>query len=120
MTNGDIVRVVQGLTELEQLKLPLNIRLSYTIAKDRQILKEYARLIETKQVEIYTKYGNRDKDGHTYTVPADKVADVQHELDELFAIDNEVPVAKVKLDDFGDNGIAFDIVEKLMPIIEEI
>jgi len=37
----------------------------------------------------------------------------------LFAIDNEVPVAKVKLDDFGDNEIAFDIVEKLMPIIEE-
>ena len=35
MTNKDILSVIQGLSDLEELDLPLNIKTSYTLARNR-------------------------------------------------------------------------------------
>lgn len=42
---------------------------------------------------------------------------VEKDLQELLNIDNNISITKLELDDFGDNDIRIDILEELIPII---
>ena len=118
MTNKEILKVVKGLDDLSQLKLALNIKTSYNLARIKSILTPVVDTIQEKQMELYRKYGE-ETDG-TITVPKEKVPHLEAELDELLDIENKVQLMKLKLEDFGDAEIPFDIIEELLPVIIEI
>lgn len=116
LKNEEILIIIKGLSELEELKLPLNIKTSYILALTRQKLMPIVNLIQDKQVEIYKKYG--EKSGRNeYKIPEEKIETAQLELNELLQVENEVEITKLKLDDFGDNNIPFYVIEKLLLII---
>ena len=117
MTNGEILKVVEGLKELIKLKLPLNIKTSYWLARDKQILETVANTITEKQLEIYKKYGHVIENGDI-KVEAEFVPDLNKDLEALMAIDNEIPIIKINLTDFGDIQIPFDTLEKIIDIIQ--
>ena len=118
ITNDQIITINKGLAELEELDLPLNIKLSYNLAKNRQILNSYLGLIGKSQTEIYLKYG--EKTGRTeYKIPDEHIENAQKELEELYSISNEIPLTKIHINDFEDNKVPFYVLEKLLPIIEE-
>jgi len=67
---------------------------------------------------LYRKYGEeKDK---TITVPKEKVPELEMELNELLEIENKVQLTKLKLEEFGEAEIPFNIIEELLPIIIEI
>lgn len=118
LTNEDALKIIKGLSELEELDLPLNIKTSYCLARIRQTLTPIVNTIQEKQLEVYKKHGERTS-RNEYKVPDEKIDDLQNDLNELSQIENEVQLNKLKLDDFGDNNIPFYIIEKLLLIIEE-
>lgn len=117
MTNKEILKVIKGLDDLSQLKLALNIKTSYNLARIKVILSPFVDTIQEKQMELYKKYGE-ENDG-TITVPKEKIPHLETELDELLNIENKVQLVKLKLDDFGDTEIPFDVIEELLPVIIE-
>lgn len=119
ITNDQILTLIKGISELEELDLPLNIKLSYNLAKNRQTLNQYFTLIGQKQLEIYAKYG--EKVGRTeYKIPEENIDMAQKALNELGEIQNEINLTKININDFEDNKVPFYVLEKLLPIIEEI
>lgn len=118
MTNKEILKVMKGLDDLSQLKLPLNIKTSYNLAKLKNALSPFTNIIQEKQIELYKKYGE-EKNG-TITVPKEKIPLLEIELNELLEIENKIQLTKFKLDDFGNVEIPFDIIEELLPVIIEI
>ena len=88
MTNKDILSVIQGLSDLEELDLPLNIKTSYTLARNRQILTPFTDIINQKRIELYKKFGDKT-DNATYKVPNEKIPDLEVELNELLDIIHE-------------------------------
>ena len=48
MTSKNVLKILKGLSDLEELDLPLNIKISYALARDRQILMPIASTIEEK------------------------------------------------------------------------
>ena len=118
MTNKEILSVIQGLSDLEELDLPLNIKTSYILARNRQILTPFTDIINQQRIELYKKFGDKT-DNATYKVPNEKIPDLEVELNELLDIENKVSIVKLKLEDFGDNNIPFGVIEKLLPIIIE-
>lgn len=119
LTNKEIITILKGLTELEELDLPLNIKTNYTLARNRQILGEIGDIINQKQIEIYKNYGTRTGRDE-YTVPDEKIEQVSQELSDLLSVENDnVNLFMIKLEAFGDNNIPFGVIEKLLPIIEE-
>ena len=118
ITNNQIITINKGIAELEELDLPLNIKLSYTFAKNRQALIPYLKLIDDEQLKIYSKYG--EKTGRIeYKIPNENIEIAQKELDELGKIPNEINLTKININDFEDNKVPFYVLEKLLPIIEE-
>lgn len=118
VTNDQILTLIKGISELEELDLPLNIKLSYNLAKNHQILNQYSTIIGQKQLEIYSKYG--EKVGRAeYKIPEENIDMAQNALNELGEIQNEINLTKININDFEDNKVPFYVLEKLLLIIEE-
>lgn len=117
MTNGEILKVIKGLDDLSQLKLTLNIKTSYNLARLKSVLSPFADTIQEKQMELYRKYG--EENNGTITVPKEKIPHLEAELNELLEIENKVQLVKLKLEDFGEAEIPFNVMEELLPIIIE-
>lgn len=117
MTNKEILKIIKGLDDLSQLKLALNIKTSYNLARLKAILSPFVDIIQEKQIELYKKYG--EENNGTITVPKEKIPLLEAELNELLEIENKVQFVKFKLDDFGDTEIPFDVIEELLPVIIE-
>ena len=118
MTNEEILKVYQGITELINKKAVLNIKTSYTLAKNKSVLTPFVQVIENERIKIYDKYGTRSEEGNI-TVPNERIPELEKDADELLAIENKVPIVKIKIDDLADAEIGLDIFENLMPIIIE-
>lgn len=118
MTNAEIIDLHDGLKELHNSKIPLNIKTSFLLAKNNKIIVELVNLITEKQFELYKKYGTPNDEGNI-VVPNEKIPLLQQDLNELMAIDNDINITKFTLDDLGDAKIEFGIIEKLLPLIEE-
>ena len=118
MTNQEILKVIKGLDDLSQLKLALNIKTSYNLARLKAVLSPFVDTIQEKQMELYKKYG--EENNGTITVPKEKIPHLEAELDELLNIENKVQFVKLKLEDFGETEIPFDIIEELLPVIIEV
>lgn len=118
MTNEEILKVYQGITELINKKAVLNIKTSYTLAKNKSVLTPFVQVIENERIKIYDKYGTRSEEGNI-TVPNERIPELEKDADELLAIENKVPIVKIKIDDLADAEIGLDILENLMPIIIE-
>ena len=118
VTNDQVLTLLKGISELEELDLPLNIKLSYNLAKNRQILNPYGAIIGHSQIKIYDKYG--EKTGRSeYKIPEENIEIAQKELDELGKISNEIDLTKISISDFEDNKVPFYVLEKLLLIINE-
>ncbi len=118
MTNKEIIAVLKGLSDLDELNIPLNIKTSYLLARNKQVLTPFADIINSQQIELYKKYGEKTED-NTYMVSKEKMPQLEQDLNDLLEINNKVQIIKLKLEDFGDNNIPFRIIEELLPIIIE-
>lgn len=118
MSNDEILKVYKGISDLIEAKIPLNIKTSFTLAKNKKILQPFIETIEHERINIYKKYGNETEDGAIKVEKID-IPKVEKDLDELLNINTKVEITKLTLNDFGDNNINIDILEELMPIIIE-
>ena len=118
MKNKDIINLMDGLFELSKLNLPLNIKTSYALARNYQVISPIANLIDQQRIDLYKKYGELTED-NTYKVSNEKLELLEKELNELLEIDTKVPIINIQLDNFGEATIPFNIIEKLLPIIKE-
>ena len=118
MTNEEILKVYKGIADLSKNNIVLNIKTSYILAKNRQLLASYVQIIEEKKIELYQKYGTINEDA-TVTIPKENMQTLEKELKTLMEIKNKVEITKITLDDLGENKISIEILENLMPIIIE-
>lgn len=118
MTNEEILRVYKGISDLNEKNIPLNIKTSYILAKNRQALIPFINIIENERAKLYQKYGEK-QDDFTFTIPKENIKKLEEELNILMEIKNKIELTKLMLKDFGENEINIDILENLMPIIIE-
>lgn len=118
MTNREIIQVYNGINKLYDSDIKLDVKLSYTLAKNKRLLQPLMEVIENEQYKILKKYGNLSEDG-SITVPKEKTNELNEDLVQLQQLENKVEITKIKLDDFNDEVIDFKIISDLMPIIIE-
>ena len=99
------------------IKLP--VKINFFLQKNIQVMKELAQEIEQARVKIASAYGVLSEDGESYSIPADKTAEVQKELNDLLLLEQDVEIRTFKLDDFSDIDLTFKQMNALMFMIEE-
>ena len=83
-------------------KLP--IKLNFYLQKNKNVLIELGKDIEQARLEVAKQYGTLNpNDKETYIISPENTNIVLKELDDLYNLEQDVPIYKIKLSDFNED-----------------
>lgn len=116
LTNEQILGLNQSLSDLQESKVVLNIKVSYKLARIKKVIQSYANTIQQEQMNLYKKYGEPEGEDKI-RVPAEKLNEFTNEFEELLKISNNVEIEPISVDEFGNVEVDFNIMNGLMDIL---
>ena len=97
-------------------KLP--IRINFFLQKNIQTLTAAAQEIETARVEIARSYGELSESGEQFVIPDEHIPTVNKELNDLFSLEQDLPIHIFKLEDFDDIELTYEQMSAIMFLID--
>ena len=97
------------------------MKINFYLQKNKNTLMGFAQEIETARLGIINNYGSPSEDNPgQYIIPPDNIEIAQQELNELFALEQDVQLYKTKIDDFpADMSLTASQMEALLFMIED-
>lgn len=104
LTNQTIYNYALGLNNAFQdnsQRLP--IKVNFYLQKNKTTLTNLAQDIESTRMDIIRNYGTLSDDGTQFIVPKDRVEEAQKELNDLFALEQDVNIYTINIDNLNDD-----------------
>lgn len=120
MTNMHIYDIANALAEQfqdKEIKLP--VKVNFYLQKNKNVLISLGQELEKERINIIQKYADLDTETEQYVVSEDKTADAIKELNELFALEQEVPIYTVNIDALEGVDFTAGQMEALLFMIED-
>ena len=121
LTNQQIYISAQMLNQhfngQSAIKLP--VKVNFFLQKNIKLLSDMAKEIEESRLHIAQSFGKLNEEGTAYTIDEDMQSQAQQELNDLFALTQDVPFHMLKLEDFEGLEFTFAQMNALMCMIEE-
>lgn len=104
MLNSEIYAYASALVEsFQDSTQRLPIKVNFYLMKNKETLSTLAREIEQSRIDIIKAHANVDDEGN-YNITGEKELSIaQNELNELLALEQEVQIYKVDIDNFPDD-----------------
>lgn len=120
MKNMEIYNAARRIVDaFEDSKQYLPVRVNFFIQKNKAKLSSLAEDIEKSRVEIIKNYGKVDEETGQYAVAPEDIEAANKELEDLFALEQDVQIYKVSIDDFKDDlSLTTGQMEALMFMID--
>ena len=100
MTNLEIYAYADALMNAFKEEITLPVKVNFYLQKNMTRMIEAGKEVEKTRMEIIQKYGTPTEDGQNIEVSADMVETVNKELEDLFALEQEIKVNELALDAF--------------------
>lgn len=100
MTNLEIYAYANALMDAFKEEITLPVKVNFYLQKNMTRMIEAGKEIEKARMDIIQKYGTPTEDGQNIEVSADMVETVNKELEDLFALEQEIKVNEIALDAF--------------------
>ncbi len=120
LTNNQLYQMVQefnSLTSDNSIYIPA--KANFFIQKNISLLAAAAQEIETERMKIAQHYGELNEEENNYKIPEDKMSIVAKELNDLFSIEQEFDIKKIKIEDLGDAQFTSAQMKVLMLMIDD-
>lgn len=120
MTNNEIyIRARQLMEAFQDGDQKLPIKVNFYLQKNKNTLIGLAQDIEQARIGIAQSYGVLDESGEQYQIPDDKIAEASKELEDLFALEQDVNIYTIKADSLDDDlTLTMAQMEALMFMVE--
>ena len=122
MTNKEIYIAADLLSQQFQkntANIQLPVKINFFLQKNINLILKMGQEIENARIDIAKQYGILDSDNSFYSIPEDKEEFVNHELNDLFNLTQEVNIHKLKLNDFENINLSFDQMSAILFMIDE-
>lgn len=96
--------------------LKFSVALGYTMAKNKEKLRQEAVIIYQMRRDIILEHG--EPDGKDIVVPNEYVDEVNRKIDELMEIENDVQIMQVPVDLFDTIELNMEDIEGLSGMIQ--
>ena len=120
LTNENIYNYTKNLISAfddKDQKLP--IKINFYLQKNKNTLLELMHDIEQSRVEIAKTYGIINEDNTQYIIPTEKMDIVNQELEDLFNLEQDVPIYVININDLNnDLAITTAQMEAIMFMVE--
>jgi len=100
MINLEIYAYANALMDAFKEDIVLPVKVNFYLQKNMTRMVEAGKEIEKTRMDIIQKYGTPTEDGQNIEVPAEMVETVNKELEDLFALEQEIKVNEIALDAF--------------------
>ena len=118
ITNNNIYNYATNLAALNiESKMP--VRINFFLQKNIQTVIAAAQEIDAARMEVAREFGTPNEDGTAYNIAPDKMAEAQKELNDLFALEQELNIHIFKIDDFDGIEMTTQQLSAIMFMIEE-
>lgn len=104
LTNQEIYNYALALNNAfvdDSQKLP--IKVNFYLQKNKTTLIALAQDIENTRLDLIRANGELNEEGTSYIIPKEKVVEVQKELTDLFALEQEVNIYTINIDSLSDD-----------------
>lgn len=102
MTNLEIYAYADALMNAFKENITLPVKVNFYLQKNMTRMVDAAKEIEKARMDIIEKYGVRTEDGQNIEVAADMAGVVNKELEDLFALEQEIKVNEISLEAFDN------------------
>ena len=121
LTNNEIYNYATGLIAEfgPDCNIKLPVKINFFLQKNIKLLTEMAQDIDNSRMEIARQYGVLNENGTSYIVPDNKMEEACRELNELFALTQEVNIRTFNIDDFNNIELSYKQMNALMFMIED-
>lgn len=99
------------------IKMP--VRINFFLQKNIQTIAAAGQEIEQARINIAKEFGTLNEEGTSYNVPAENMAAVNKELNDLFNIEQDLNIHIFKLDEFDGIELTYQQLQAIMFMIEE-
>lgn len=120
MTNKAIYETVLQLNETfadKDMRLP--VKVNFFLQKNIKTLLALYDEIENARLEIAKAYGTLNSNGTAYDIPVESNETVSKELNDLLAIEQDVPLKTISYTDLGPTNLSIAQMQALMFMMEE-
>lgn len=119
-SNSQIYQIANSLiSNLDNLNIYIPAKANFFLQKNISTFAAAAQEIEKSRIEIATHYGVQDEDGQQYKIPADKIEEASKELEDLFAIEQELDIKTFSIDALGNAEFTPAQMQAIMFMIED-
>lgn len=104
MTNNEIYTMANQLVAVfndDTQRLP--IKINFYLQKNKKTLVALAQDIEAARMEIAKSYGTLSEAQDQYIIPPENMEKAQKELNDLFDLEQEVPIGKISIDKIDED-----------------
>ncbi len=119
MTNNEIYKLANDLQRaFEDNTQYLPVKVNFYIQKNKATLLALAQDIERSRLEILKNYGTLNEETNNFEFSGENAQKVVADLNDLFALEQDVKIHKVDIDAFGDLTLTTGQMEALMFMID--
>lgn len=104
MTNNEIYTTANQLVAAfndDTQRLP--IKINFYLQKNKKTLVALAQDIEAARMEIARSYGTLSEAQDQYIIPPENMEKAQKELNDLFELEQDVPIGKISIDKIDED-----------------
>ena len=104
LTNAQIYTYATALaTAFQDTTQKLPIKVNFYLQKNKTVLTSLAQDIENARLDLIRANGELNEEGTSYKIPNEKVEEVQKELNDLFALEQDVNIYTISIDSLSDD-----------------
>ena len=119
LKNNDIYTYGSNLAIFNECDVKMPVRINFYLQKNIQLIRAAAEEIETARFSIGAQYGTLSEDGAGYQIPAEDIGMANQELEDLFALEQELNLHIFKLSDFDGIELTYQQMSAIIFMVEE-
>ena len=119
LTNKTIYEYGKNLSIFNNCNLKMPVRINFYLQKNIQLILQAAKEIEEARLNIGLQFGTPNEEGTGFNIPSENIETVNHEIIDLFNLEQDIPLHIFKLDDFNGIELSYQEMSAIMFMIEE-
>lgn len=118
LTNGEIYNIANNLSNI-YIEGRIPVKVNFFLQKNIQKIIQMAQEIDVARLEIGRAYGEYDEATGNYSIPQENLEVAQKELNDLFYLEQDVPIHIFSIEDFEDISLTNEQLLAIMFMIED-
>lgn len=117
--NNKIYEYNKKIIIFDNCNIKMPVRINFYLQKNIQLIQQAAEEIEKARLGIGAQFGTLNEAQNGYDIPSENMEAVNHELNDLFNLEQDINLHMFKLDDFDGIELTYQQMSAIMFMIEE-